>query len=49
MYPTLETIKQLAGTGQYRRIPVCTELYADRFTPVEVMRILREARGNPGR
>ena len=43
MYPTLETIKQLAGTGQYRRIPVCTELYADRFTPVEVMRILRGA------
>lgn len=43
MYPTLETIKQLAGTDQYRRIPVCTELYADRFTPVEVMRILRGA------
>lgn len=41
MYPTLENIKQLAASGQYRRIPVCRELYADRYTPVEVMRILK--------
>lgn len=43
MYPTLETITQLASTGEYRRIPVCRELYSDRYTPVEVMRILRKA------
>lgn len=43
MYPTLETIQQLAASGKYRRIPVCRELYADRYTPVEVMRILRKA------
>ena len=43
MYPTLETIRQLAQTNEYRRIPLCRELYADRYTPVEVMRILREA------
>lgn len=43
MYPTYETIKQLAETGEYRRIPVYRELYADRYTPVEVMRILRGA------
>lgn len=43
MYPTLETIKQLAQTKEYRRIPLCRELYADRYTPVEVMRILRKA------
>ncbi len=43
MYPTLETIRELAATGEYRRIPVCRELYADRYTPVEVMRILRQA------
>ena len=43
MYPTLETIRQLARTKEYRRIPLCRELYADRYTPVEVMRILRKA------
>lgn len=43
MYPTYETITQLASTGKYRRIPVCRELYADRYTPVEIMRTLRKA------
>ena len=43
MYPTLETIRQLAQIKEYRRIPLCRELYADRYTPVEVMRILRKA------
>lgn len=43
MYPTLEKVKQLAESGEYRRIPVCRELYADRYTPVEVMRTLRKA------
>ena len=43
MYPTLENIKQFAQKKEYRRIPLCRELYADRYTPVEVMRILRKA------
>jgi anthranilate synthase component 1 len=43
MYPSFETIQQLASTKAYRRIPVCRELYADRYTPVEVMRTLRAA------
>lgn len=43
MYPTFETIKEIASEGIYRRIPVCRELYADRYTPVEVMRTLRKA------
>lgn len=43
MYPSLEKIKEIAASGDYRRIPVCRELYADRFTPVEVMRTLRAA------
>lgn len=43
MYPTIETIRQLAASGKYRRIPICRELYADRYTPVEVMRTLRKA------
>lgn len=43
MYPTLEQAKSIAASGDYRRIPVCRELMADRFTPVEVMRTLRAA------
>ena len=43
MYPILEEVKKLAETNNYRRIPVCKELYADRYTPVEVMRVLRKA------
>lgn len=43
MYPELEEVKALARSGDYGRIPVCRELYADRFTPVEVMRTLRAA------
>ena len=39
MYPTLEKVKEIAASGEYRRIPVCKELYADRYTPVEVMRV----------
>lgn len=43
MYPTLETIRQFAQRKEYRRISLCKELYADRYTPVEVMRTLRKA------
>ena len=43
MYPTREEVKKLAASGKYKRIPVCREVYADEFTPVEVMCILRGA------
>ncbi len=44
MYPTLEMIRKYAKEDDScRRIPLCRELYADSFTPVEVMRILRKA------
>ena len=44
MYPSLENMKKIAGENvAYRRIPVCRELLSDRYTPVEVMRILRKA------
>ena len=43
MNPTLEEIRKIAESGEYRRIPVCRELYSDRYTPVEVMRTLRTA------
>ena len=43
MYPSLETVKQLASQGDYKRIPVCRELFSDKYTPVEVMRMLKKA------
>ena len=43
MYPSLEEVKLTAEKEGARRIPVCRELYADRYTPVEIMRTLRGA------
>lgn len=43
MYPSLEKLRQLKTDSIYRRFPVCRELYTDRYTPVEVMRILRKS------
>jgi len=43
MYPSLEEIKKIAETGEYRRVPVCMEMLSDSYTPVEVMRTLRKA------
>ena len=43
MKPDFEDVKRLAASGDYRRIPVYRELYADAFTPIEVMRTLRAA------
>ena len=41
MKPDLEEVKNLAASGDYRRIPVYQELLSDKFTPIEVMRTLR--------
>ena len=43
MYPSLAEVKQIAQQSGCRRVPVCEELLADRYTPVEVMRTLRSA------
>ena len=43
MYPTFDEIREMAAAGTYKRIPVCKELYADSYTPVEMMRILHKA------
>ncbi len=43
MYPSLEEVKNLAASGDYKRVPVCREIYADEMTPVQTMRILRGA------
>lgn len=43
MIPTLDEIRKIANSGQYGRIPVCKEIFADKFTPIEVMRTLKAA------
>jgi anthranilate synthase component 1 len=39
--PSLEEAHSLAKSGDYRRIPISTEIYSDVRTPIEVMRILK--------
>ncbi|WEV65662.1 anthranilate synthase component I family protein [Bifidobacterium sp. ESL0764] len=41
--PTLDEVRELAGTGKYHRIPVMRELLADRLTTIEAMRRVRAA------
>ncbi len=41
MYPDLETVKKYSQS--YQRVPVSIELYADQFTTIEVLQILRNA------
>jgi len=40
-YPSLEEAKRIAATGDYKVIPVSTELLSDFITPIETMRILK--------
>ena len=42
MYPSLEKVREIAASGEYRRIPVCMEMLSDSYTPVEVLRTLRK-------
>lgn len=41
MFPSLETARELAKSGDYKRIPVSRTLYSDCITPVSVMKILK--------
>ena len=43
LYPSLKEARELAGRGDYRRLPISRELYADRLTPIQALRILRGA------
>ena len=38
--PTLETVTELARTGQYTVLPVSCEILSDFTTPIEVLRVL---------
>jgi anthranilate synthase component 1 len=44
--PSLEEAKQIAATGQYRVIPISTEMYADMVTPIDVIKKLKKASGH---
>ena len=39
--PTLEEARSILASGDYRKIPICEELFADVRTPIEVLRILK--------
>ena len=41
--PSFEETKRIAGTGEYRVIPLSTEMYADMVTPVDVLKKLKNA------
>ena len=41
MYPSLEEVRRIAASGDYRRVPVKRELLADDFTTIGVLRALR--------
>ena len=41
MYPSLEEVSKLAKSGEYKRIPLMIELLSDCYTPIEVVRILK--------
>ena len=38
----VEEVKEIVKNKEYKRIPVAYELYSDRATPIEVLRILKE-------
>ncbi len=42
MYPSLEKVRKIAASGEYRRNTVCMEMLSDSYTPVEVLRTLRK-------
>ena len=41
IYPELEKVRELAQCGEYKRIPVSTEIYSDSRTPIEVLRTIK--------
>mgnify|MGYP000517876848 CR=1 FL=1 len=40
-YPTYETVCKFAENPEYRIVPVCTEVYSDLYTPLELLLILK--------
>ena len=40
-FPSLDEINKIVVNDEYKRVPVCCELFSDIATPVEVLRILK--------
>ena len=39
--PSIQTVKEIAATGQYNVLPVSCEILSDICTPIEAIRILK--------
>ena len=39
--PSLETVREIAATGEYKVLPVSCEILSDSYTPIEVLRVLK--------
>ena len=46
IYPDLKTAKEMVLKGNYGVFPIKTEILSDAFTPIEVVRILRNVSGH---
>ncbi len=42
LYPSLNEIKEITSGGNYRKVPVRMEMYADTITPIQAVRILKK-------
>ena len=40
-YPSLDEVKQIASEGKYDIVPIACDILSDAYTPIEVMRILK--------
>lgn len=43
MHPSIDEVIKLAQNKEFKRIPVMLEMLSDEYTPIEVMRIIRNA------
>ena len=41
MHPSFEKVKELAEKKEFKRIPIMEEMLSDSYTPIEVVRVLR--------
>ncbi len=41
IYPNIEEIKEIVKEDDYKRIPICYEIYSDTKTPIEVLRRIK--------
>lgn len=40
-FPSFEEVKNLAASGEYKKIPVCAQIYSDAITPITALKILK--------